>query len=699
MRRPRLPRLRRRKDGAPEAVEPSAPEPPKAAEPAPPETPSERPVWQAGPPSRPEVTPPESPEEPTKSGRLRRFRLRRRGPGKEEVSQAGPPGEPPKRRRRIRRPRVPRPRRPRLRRPERARDLGFRISTRFRAIGYWLREKWQGVARRGGALGTRVGSTWSARPAWLRRGLAGAAVLIAVLAIVRFAPIPGIPCQVSAPNQCAPSDQVVEIIPSDALLYAHATLDRDTAQFERSEELADEVPGFPVVLENLLSSVATPSGAEIDFNEQIAPWAGDDAGYTIVPSPDGSQPSAFLISASDRQGAEQFLGSIAPAAPTEEKQGQATISVYPGGFASAFVEDFLVFGDELAVRGVLDAAAGTRPALDSGAPATLRDRLPENRVADIYISGEGARAILANLATGSTQLDTFIDYQTTTGVAAAAIAQDDGLEIQLLSLLDRAQAKATPPFFSNLPRFEPELDGEVGARALGYIGVGEVGPSLVELVERAEGTGGELTRALNDFSKRLSGQAGVDPFQDLLPALGGQAAVTAEPTDGPPFASLIVDDVDEEQARTAMARLQTPVLAAIETPTGTTPAAFEQEEVEGVEVNSVQVSPTVNLSYAIFDRKLVVSTDPAGISQVRAGSEPLADSGAFEKATAELPGDPSALVFLNLDELLGLAEQAGLAEDPLYASFRDDIAKLQSVALSVIGEETTIRSELFLAIK
>ena len=665
MRRPRLPRLRRKKESEPEGAEPSAPEARRTAEVSAPDSAKTT-----------EIPGPDAPGE----------------------TPSAPVGEG-KRRRRIPRPRVPKLSRPRLRRPKRASDLGFRISTRVRAIGYWLREKWQGVARRGGAFGTRVGDAWSSRPAWLRRVLAGAAVLTALLAFVRFAPVPGIPCQVSAANQCAPSDQAAAIVPSDALLYAHATLDRDTAQFERSEELANEVPGFPVVIEGLLSSVATPSGAEIDFNEQIEPWAGDDAGYAILPAPDGSQPSAFLISASDRQGAEEFLGSIAPAAPTEQKQGEATISVYPGGFASAFVEDFLVFGEELAVRGLLDAASGKRPAMDSGAPETLRDRLPENRVADVYLSGDGARSILANLPAGSTQLDTFVSYKTTTGVAAAAIAQDDGLEIELLSLLNPDQAKATPPFFSNLPRFEPELDGEVGARALGYIGVGEVGPSLVELVERAEGAGGQLTQALNDFTKRLEGQAGVDPLQDLLPALEGQAAVTAEPTDGPPFASLIVDDVDEQRARSALARLQTPVLAAIQTPTGSTPTAFEQQEVEGVEVNSVQVSPTVNLSYAIFDGKLVVSTDPSGIAQVRAGDEQLADTDAFEKATADLPDNPSALVFLNLDELLGLAEQAGLAEDPLYASFRDDIAKLQSVALSVIGEETSIRSKLFLAIK
>jgi hypothetical protein len=57
----------------------------------------------------------------------------------------------------------------------------------------------------------------------------------------------------------------------------------------------------------------------------------------------------------------------------------------------------------------------------------------------------------------------------------------------------------------------------------------------------------------------------------------------------------------------------------------------------------------------------------------------------------------SALVFLNLDELLGLAEQAGLAEDPTYASLSDDLDKIESLALAVSGDKDELRSELFLA--
>jgi hypothetical protein len=210
---------------------------------------------------------------------------------------------------------------------------------------------------------------------------------------------------------------------------------------------------------------------------------------------------------------------------------------------------------------------------------------------------------------------------------------------------------------------------------------------------QSEGLAGSLRR----LARGLQQQAGVDPLRDLLPALGGQAALVAEPTDGVPFASLIVDGVDEEKATTALLALQKPLLRALGATGGAAPPAFQQREEDGVSVSSVQISATVNLSYAVFDGKLVISTDPAGIEQVRAGGDDLASTGSYDRAVDGLPSEVSALVFLNLEELVGLAAQAGLAEDPLYAALSDDISKISSLGLAVKGSDEELRSELVMA--
>ena len=217
-------------------------------------------------------------------------------------------------------------------------------------------------------------------------------------------------------------------------------------------------------------------------------------------------------------------------------------------------------------------------------------------------------------------------------------------------------------------------------------------------LSKTAGAGAQgLAGSLRSLGQSLQQQAGVNPFRDLLPALGGQAALVAQPTGGVPYASLIVDGVDEKKAGDVLASLQQPILRAAGTGGPQVPT-FQSTDVDGVTVHSVQLSSNVNLSYALFDGKLVISTQPEGIAQVRAGGNNLAGTDAYEAAIGPLPDRVSALVFLNLDEVLGLAQEAGLAEDPLYASLSEDISHVQSLGLAVRGSDEELRSELFLAI-
>jgi hypothetical protein len=106
----------------------------------------------------------------------------------------------------------------------------------------------------------------------------------------------------------------------------------------------------------------------------------------------------------------------------------------------------------------------------------------------------------------------------------------------------------------------------------------------------------------------------------------------------------------------------------------------------------------VNLSFAVFDGKLVASTDPAGIQQVKASGANLTSTALWKRATSALPDNVAAVLFLNLDQVLRLAEQAGLAEDPVYASFSEDIRKLGALALGVNSDEDSLRTRMFLTI-
>ena len=582
--------------------------------------------------------------------------------------------------------------------------LWFRGSTRVRAVGYWTREKAQAAAEAGRGYGERAAESWGRRSKRGKIQIAAVAGVLLLYALLKFVPVPGVPCGFSAAKECAPGDDTVALVPADSLLYAHVTLDGDTAQSERAADAFEQLSELErVVVGGVSTAVPAPSGAAVDVREDVLPWAEKDLAVAIIPGAGKKAPSeeAFLAGVGDRSGAEEFVTKIAPVgvAPTPEKQGDATLDVYAGGFATAFVEGQLAFGAEPAVRAILDAAAGKLPALKDSAEGAPRDDLSEARFAEVYLSRAGIRALLAGRVGPAAQLETFVDYGATSGLAAGVIAEDEGLEVELVSGLDPKLAKKSPSFFSALPTFEPGLASEAGERAIGYVGVGEVGPTVAELLEQAGPKAEGLAGSLQALATQLETEAGVNPLQDLLPALGGQAALVAEPTDGRPFASLIVEDVDEDEAAEALARLQGPLLRATRSGAdGGQVPRFEETDVDGVTVRSVQLSPVVNLAYALFDGKLVISTSPDGIEQVRSGSDGLADSDVYETATDQLPDEVSALVFLNLDELFGQVEAIGLAEDPTFADLTVLFENASSVGLAVTGEDDRIRTELFLAV-
>ncbi len=647
--RRRLPRLRRPR--LPRRRSPKPTEAPKSTEaPKPPE-------------------PPQSSEPPTAPGRRTPF-------------------EPPKP---AEAPKLPRP-------PKLPSDLWFRFTTRLRAIYYGTRELGQRAWRWLKRSGEDWVDWWTERSRATRRRILAVAGVAALYALIKFAPVPGVPCQISAAKECAPPDETIAFVPADAVLYAHLTLDSDSHQHELTSELTDELPDAVNLLRQATSALPTPSGKPVDVSASILPWADGDLALMQVPGPGKSSPPAFIVGVGDRAGADQFLAGIAPAGKAKSaEQNGSPLTLYPGGFAIAYSGDQLLFGSEAAVRVGLDTEAGRAPGLDGSDEDAARDELPDVRFAEVFLSRAGVQRTLVGRQGGATQLETFVNYGATTGVAASATAKDDGIEVNLVSQLDPGLLERSPTFFASLPEFEPDLTGEAGERALGYIGVGDVGPTLSTALESAGAQAQGLAGSLRALARTLRQEAGVDPLRELLPALGGQAAVVAEPTDGIPYASLIIDDVDEEKAAAALAALQRPLLRAVGTPAGTAAPSFEQSEEDGVTISSLRISATVNLSYAVFDDKLVVSTDPAGVAQVRSGEGGLAGSSSFDAATDQLPDQVSALVFLNLDELLGLAEQAGLAEDPLYASLSDDLSQIRSIGLAVNGGDDQLKSELFLA--
>jgi hypothetical protein len=539
--------------------------------------------------------------------------------------------------------------------------------------------------------------------------------LAVVYALLKLSSTGVLPCEAPGGDPCPPGDSALDLVPAKALLYAHVTLDRDAQQFDRAGELADRLPHAPALIRSAVAGLGVPSGATVDLRRDVEPWLGDEAALVRLAAGrrarDGVH-SFLLIATRDPRRALRFADKVGPGKPRVVKRQHTRLRLYGGGFAASLVRGFLVLGDAGAVREAVDTADPPRPKrlrvpppshpplTTSKLATSLRATLPANRFADVYLSRAGVERFLAGAGGYATQLDTFADYGATRGIAAAAVTHHDGVEVRLVSALQPKLLKRHPSFFGALAPFEPTLAGEVSENALVYAGVGKLGAGLQALLAQARRTSPALAASLRDYERRLSARARLGIARRVLPLLGGEGALAVEPAARVPYVNVVVDGVHEKGAGRAIAKLARPLVAATGARRRSDVAAgFTHRKIEGVEATTIRLSPSVNLTFAVFDGKLVVGSDPAGLAQVRSGTKNLSGSDEYKRVTRYAGDRVSALVFLNLEALLALAERAGLTANPAYATFRADVHRLKALGVGVSSEKDRLSTRFFLSIR
>jgi len=539
----------------------------------------------------------------------------------------------------------------------------------------------------------------------VRVRLAAAAIVTTLVAILLLVVVPAAPCGVPGGDECPAPDDAIALVPDDALAYAHVDIDPEGEQFRAASDLASRVPLLSSLTIGQLAGVA---GRRVDFESQVRPWAGGEVAVAVLPGL-GRLEQVVFVEADDADGAQSFAAGVLGSETTVEDVAGIEVSTRADGDASAIVNGFLVLGDIDAVTDVIDPDDETT--LEGATASTVLDELPDERVAYAYLSGAGARALLG--AEGPlAPFDTFVDGEASRGVAVALTAADDLLEIEVRSELDPERAISSPPFFAALPPFEPTLPADVGPDALAYLGIGDPQASVESLLTQAAADAPALLGAFDRVEKDLRREGGISLTGELLSLLGSEAAIAIEPVDaggaapppgtltpsGVPYLSVLVEGVDDEATARSLAALQTPLVDAL-APSGSGKlGAFETQKIAGVNAQSLMVNPDVNLTYATFDDRLVVATNPIAVEQARADGAGLEDSPAFALVTEDLPDQVSLLAYLDLRSLLALGEQLGLSADPVYSTLAPDLRTLDAAALAVSGSGEEIRTDFRIAI-
>ena len=222
-----------------------------------------------------------------------------------------------------------------------------------------------------------------------------------------------------------------------------------------------------------------------------------------------------------------------------------------------------------------------------------------------------------------------------------------------------------------------------------YLELPSISCAIRSLAARTDG--GE--EALARFARAAQRRGDVSLDEELLPFLDKRGALMATPGDRSPTITLVVDDVDESEALDVLARLQPVVIHLLQPEEFGQAPTFGSTDVAGITAATAQLAPGLELSYAAWDDRLVVSTSLDGIRQARR-AKGLSDEDAFESVLGDRPSESSALLYVDLNQLLALGEQAGLAEDPRYLAVRDDLQKLRAAGAVLSREEKFSTAEL-----
>lgn len=551
------------------------------------------------------------------------------------------------------------------------------------------------------AAGRGLHRFWRSLSVVARRRLV-AALGVAVLLLVLFSAIvPNLPCELPGGSRCPPAEDAVELVPADALAYAHANLDPETDQYAAASELASELPVLGgELIDRALALVPAPRGTALDFDSAVRPWFGGEAAIAVLDGIGAAPERIGLLEVADGEGAAEYAEALAVGAvATAEFQG-VEVTTDRRDVATAQVEGFLAIGAADGVRAVIATATGSDGAdslADDPVATEVRDQLPEHSLAEAFVSADGAEDLIGARRGPLATLAPLVAPGVSRGAAASLSAGDEGLELAVRSSLDPGRERISPSFFDAFSAFEPELPERLPPETLAYIGIGAPQETVAALLDQASAQAPGIAAGVEDLVEGLRRDVGVDVERQLLAALGEEAAFALEPPpDGGgalPYLLFVAAGVEEEDARRALAALQRPLVEAADPGSDLQAPVFGEAEVSGVETNSLRISPTVELTYAVFDELATIATDPAGVAGLIDDQGGLDEQELYQRATEGFPGEVALAAYFDLGGLVTTGERAGLAEDPLYVTFAGDFRRLEALAISVSGDDELLATD------
>jgi len=494
-----------------------------------------------------------------------------------------------------------------------------------------------------------------------RAAIAGAAALVVALAAVLVLLLGG----GDDGEQTPPAAAATALVPADTLVYLHLSTDRSRAGTADAERIAKRFPGFERLRDDVVKRVTAPS-----CGVRASDVQGKEAALAFLDTGGGTAGSLVLLD----------TGVEVEGTPRDRQCGAVQ---------TARIGRFLVVGQPQTLQVARQLAAGKgTPLARQARYRAATARLPQDRVADAWVSQDGVRRLLAPQGGLLGAAGTLLDQPGMLGAAMALTPRDKGAQLTVRTAVDPKRTGA-----GTFRTFTPRRQADAPKGALAYLGVSGLSAGLQRIAQVAgsglSGLGPLLTRARSELLEKT----GPALQKDLLDLFAGEVGLTLTPGLPAPTLTVSVAARDRDATAAVLRRVEAP-LAGILKPAGGTVPRWTRDD----GIASLRLTAGIEVHYAVDDGRVLLSTRRDGVLDARRAEGGLVGSDPWKDALGNSEIPTTSLVFLDLSQLLRLAEQTGLNDDRAYQAVRDDLVRVRSVGARSSGSADEPTAEIFLSI-
>ena len=466
------------------------------------------------------------------------------------------------------------------------------------------------------------------------------------------------------------SDSSVDVgpataVPANASLYFDGTVKpagqaQTDAKAALGKVLDTPDPGGKIV--SLIEQGSKSEGHPIDYQRDVAPWLGDQAGFFFTDLTDNAQKGAAVIETTNPDAALAFARKASGATatnPAPQNYNGASYQSDPTDQGNVFgtVGDFLVAGDLDGFKAAVDAEQGDSLGDESDFQDSL-DQLPSDRLGTFYTV---PKTLIDALGPGQ------IDQQTQAAIEKSA---GESLDKPVSGALTASANSFDVQFIGgengvNTP--ESSLVGDVPAQSWLALGLGNLGDSAKRTLEQLKDSG------IPNFEQVLAQveQATGASIDQLTNALGDAVLYVQGTSKKNLNGALVIQTKDPDLTGRLLSQLQTLVQLGSQ---GGVKALQLGGGGTGFQIFDPTQAPQP-IEFAQQGDKFVIGYGAGSAAQSLAPTQKLSGSPTFLAAKGQV-SDLGTDFFLDLPKVFRLAESSGAKSDPGFVQAKPYIDAL-----------------------